>query len=98
MFGENATVDLPGSLHVGTGDEVRFGDGAVYSAATPNISTLTIASPEAFGFLGNTPGAITVDRSSMELAPGKPFPSLVVKSIFPVERVPLFVLKEVKLV
>ena len=69
MFGENGTVDLPGSLHVGTGDEVRFGDGAVYSAATPLGRTLTIAPLEAFGFLGNTPGAITVAQSIIELAP-----------------------------
>ena len=71
MFGENATVGLPGSLHVGTGDEVRFGDGATFNATTPAISTLTIASPEAFGFLGSSPGAITVDGSSMEIAPGE---------------------------
>ena len=71
MFGKNATVDLPGSLHVGTGDEVRFGDGAVYNAVTPAISTLTVAPPQAFGFLGNSPGVITVDQSVIELAPGK---------------------------
>ncbi len=63
IFGENAIVDVPGSLHVGTGDEIQFDDGAVFNATTPSLSTLTLASPEAFGFLGSNPGSINVNQS-----------------------------------
>ncbi len=71
MFGENATVDVPGSLHVSTGNEVRFADGTAYNATTPTMSTLTVAAPEAFGFLGNEPGAITVEGSSIPINNGE---------------------------
>ena len=70
MFGENATVCLPGSLHVGTGDEVRFGDGATFNATTPAISTLTIASPKP-RISRQQPRCDHRGRSSMEIAPGE---------------------------
>jgi large exoprotein involved in heme utilization and adhesion len=72
MFGPNAQVDVPGALHVTTADELRFADGATFSATNPETSTLTLAPPEAFGFLGNAPGSIRLEGSNLQLAPGKP--------------------------
>jgi filamentous hemagglutinin family protein len=51
VVGENAQIDVPAAFHAGTSDELRFADGAVFSASDSDASTLSIAPPEAFGFL-----------------------------------------------
>jgi filamentous hemagglutinin family protein len=71
LFGPNASLDLQGSFHVSTADELRFVDGARFSARAPSASTFTTAAPEAFGFLGAPPGAITVDRSLLQVPTGQ---------------------------
>lgn len=71
VMGPNATVDVPASLHVSTADELRFNDGAVYSASDPGRSTLTMAAPEAFGFLSPQPGAIELNGTRLEVKPGQ---------------------------
>jgi filamentous hemagglutinin family protein len=73
MFGPNAQLDVPGSFHVSTAHELRFADGASFSALDKTGSGLTVAAPEAFGFLDKTPSRITADRSQLELQPGKTF-------------------------
>src|SRR3954469_7953851 len=73
VFGPNATLALPGSLHVSTAHELRFADGARFSALDTAGSGLTVAPPEAFGFLDKPPGRIGVDRSQLKLQPGKTF-------------------------
>jgi filamentous hemagglutinin family protein len=49
---QGARIDVPGAFRISTADEVRFADGARFSATNPNASTLTHAPPVAFGFLG----------------------------------------------
>jgi filamentous hemagglutinin family protein len=71
MFGPNATLDVPGSFHVSTAHELRFADGTRFSAVDQAGNGLTIAAPEAFGFLDMPPGRITVDQSQLQLTPGK---------------------------
>jgi large exoprotein involved in heme utilization and adhesion len=73
VFGRNASLDVKGSFHVSTADELRFADGAVFSAANPAASSFTVAPPEAFGFLGSTDGRILVDQSVLEVPAGKAF-------------------------
>src|SRR4051812_26099255 len=51
IFGPNARIDVPSSLHYSTEREMRFADGARFSAADQPGSGLTVAPPEAFGFL-----------------------------------------------
>ena len=70
VFGENAKVDVPTAFHASTADEVRFADGAVFSASDPGRSTLTVASPESFGFLSPQPASIEVNGSVLEFQPG----------------------------
>ena len=65
----NAQVDVPAALHVSTADELRFPDGAVYSARDPSGSTLTMAAPEAFGFLNPQPAAIQLNGTQLEIKP-----------------------------
>src|SRR5262245_7636558 len=71
MFGSHATLDVKGSFHVSTADMLRFTDGATFSAHLGERSTLTTAPPAAFGFLGPTPAAITVQGSFLEVPEGK---------------------------
>src|SRR3954463_15102759 len=71
MFGPNATLDVPGSFHVSTAHELRFADGARFSALDKTGNGLTVAPPEAFGFLDKPPGRIAVDQSQLRLQPGK---------------------------
>jgi filamentous hemagglutinin family protein len=72
LFGPGARLDVPGSFHASTADELRFADGAKFSARDPGASTLSVARPEAFGFLGvDEPAPITVDRSVLTVLEGK---------------------------
>src|SRR3954468_19835788 len=71
VFGPNATLDVPGSFHVSTAHELRFADGVSFSALDKTGSGLTVAPPEAFGFLDRPPGRIRVDQSQLQLKPGK---------------------------
>ena len=52
MFGPNASLDVSGSFHVSTADYLRLADGARFFARLSETSTLSVAPPVAFGFLG----------------------------------------------
>jgi filamentous hemagglutinin family protein len=71
MFGPNATLDVPGSLHVSTAHELRFADGARFSALDKTGSGLTVAPPEAFGFLDRPPGRIGIEYSQLKVPTGR---------------------------
>ena len=71
IFGPNAKLDVPGSFHVSTAHELRFADGARFSAIDKVSSGLTVAPPEAFGLLDRPPGRIAVDQSQLRLKPRK---------------------------
>jgi filamentous hemagglutinin family protein len=73
MFGPNARLDVPGSFHASTAHELRFTDGTHFSALDKTGSGLTVAPPEAFGFLDKTLGRIAADGSQLQLTPGKTF-------------------------
>ncbi|MFW6332352.1 MAG: filamentous hemagglutinin N-terminal domain-containing protein [Thermodesulfobacteriota bacterium] len=69
FFGPDGQVDVPGAFHVSTADELRFADGSTFSASDPGGSTLTVASPESFGFLSPQPGSILLNGSRLAFAP-----------------------------
>jgi large exoprotein involved in heme utilization and adhesion len=71
MFGPNASLDVQGSFHLSTTDELRFADGAKFSATDPSSSSFTVAAPEAFGFLAADPKPITVNESRLQLPAGE---------------------------
>ncbi|MBF0559221.1 MAG: filamentous hemagglutinin N-terminal domain-containing protein, partial [Nitrospirae bacterium] len=71
VFGANAKLDVSGSFHASTADYIKLGDGGRFDATTPSNSLLTSAAPSAFGFIGNTPGGITVNGSSLQVGSGK---------------------------
>jgi filamentous hemagglutinin family protein len=71
LFGPNASLDVSGSFHVSTADFLRFADGAKFSAHLGQESVLTVASPAAFGFLGNAPAPITIQGSRLRVPRGE---------------------------
>ncbi|WP_169249265.1 filamentous hemagglutinin N-terminal domain-containing protein [Candidatus Competibacter phosphatis] len=70
LFGENATLDVSGSVHVSTADYLRLGDGGRFDAHTPGNSVLTVAPVAAFGFL-DPPAPITVNGGFLRVPDGQ---------------------------
>jgi filamentous hemagglutinin family protein len=64
-FGPNASLDVPASFHASTANEIRFPDGGRFSADLGATSTLSVAPPEAFGFLSSNPAPLKVERSQL---------------------------------
>ncbi|MCC8997912.1 MAG: filamentous hemagglutinin N-terminal domain-containing protein [Candidatus Contendobacter sp.] len=71
LFGEHATLDVPGSVHISTADYLKLSDGSRFDAQTPGNSVLTVAPVAAFGFLGDTPGKIKVNGSFLRVPEGQ---------------------------
>jgi filamentous hemagglutinin family protein len=71
LFGQHASLDIQGSFHVSTADYLRLADGGRFEATNPENSVLTVAPPEAFGFLGENPAGITIQESILELPRGE---------------------------
>ncbi len=71
MFGEGASLDVQGSFHASTADTLRLSDGGEFNVRYPNNSSLTVAPVEAFGFLTDTPAAITVQDTELSVSEGK---------------------------
>jgi len=66
LFGENAQVDISGSLYVASADYLRFSDDALFHADLDSVSNLSIAQPAAFGFLNNQ-ASVTLAGSKLQL-------------------------------
>ncbi|HEY3947403.1 filamentous hemagglutinin N-terminal domain-containing protein, partial [Phenylobacterium sp.] len=52
VFGAGAQVNVPAAAYFSTASELRFADGTRFAMATPGGSTLSVAAPESFGFVG----------------------------------------------
>jgi filamentous hemagglutinin family protein len=75
MFGENASLDVPGSFYASTADQIILEDGTTFSATHPeNVPPILSSAPFSdFGFLDDEtpPAAISVKGSQFEILPGK---------------------------
>ena len=71
LFGPGARLNIHGSFHATTADVLRFADGAEFSTRLSEKSTLTVASPSAFGFLRTNPAGIAIERGQLEVPEGK---------------------------
>jgi filamentous hemagglutinin family protein len=60
FFGSGSSLDVDGSFHVSTADEIRDANGGVFSARAPGTAILG-ADPRSFGFLSSS------DRGSLEI-------------------------------
>jgi filamentous hemagglutinin family protein len=72
IFGPNAVVDVSGSFAASTASYLKLADGARFVAALDaDDSGLSTAPVSAFGFLGNNPGTITIQQSTLAVQDGK---------------------------
>lgn len=69
MVGENASIDINGSLHISTADYLKLGINGRFDASNPGNTVLSVAAPSAFGFLG-APAGISFDNSSLQTPDG----------------------------
>jgi filamentous hemagglutinin family protein len=64
-FGANASIDVPAAFHVSTANSLKFANNLEFNASNANpVSTLMVANPESFGFLGSTNGKIEFKAGS----------------------------------
>ena len=64
-FGFDAVLDIQGSFYVSTADYLRFADDQHFDSHLSS-TVLSVAKPEAFGFLAHNTGKITVDNVWLE--------------------------------
>ena len=68
MFGPNANLDIQGSFHASTADYLRLGENGKFLTSHPEQSILTVAEPQAFGFLDN-PASIDIQGGFLFMPP-----------------------------
>lgn len=67
IFGPDSKLDVSGSFHATTADLVRLGESETYIASLARESVLSVAAPEAFGFL-TAPAPIRI-KGFLEVRP-----------------------------
>jgi filamentous hemagglutinin family protein len=70
MFGPNAEINITGSFHATTADYISLGNNERFYADLNQNTTLSVASPSAFGFLDNNVGNISIDSSNINVGLG----------------------------
>ncbi len=71
LFGPHSHLDVKGSFHASTADSLRFSNGEVFNVDPARNSTLSVASPESFGFLKSNPAGISIaDGSDLSVPKG----------------------------
>lgn len=71
VFGDNATLSVPGSFHVSTADYLLLEDGGRFDATNLGNTVLTMANPVTFGFLGPNPAPLSVGAATLQVANGE---------------------------
>ena len=71
IFGPNAKLDVGGSFYASTADYLRFSDDFQFLTTLSNESTLTVAHPRAFGFLGASSAAISIQGGQLAVDRGQ---------------------------
>ncbi len=67
LFGSDAQLDVKGSFHVSTAASLEFPNGEVFEARNGGtVPVLAVASPSAFGFLGDSASQVVVDGSTLQ--------------------------------
>lgn len=68
LFGASARLDTTGVFTVTTADQVLFPDNLSFSVHPQSSEILSTADPQAFGFISETPAAITLKDSHFNLS------------------------------
>jgi filamentous hemagglutinin family protein len=70
VVGDGAAFNVPGSLHLGSATQLRLADGQVWEARGSG-SSLSVAAPESFGFVGpQAAAALRWQGANLTLQPG----------------------------
>lgn len=73
IIGADAEIDVPASFHLSTADFVQFPNGERFNSAGGAAPPLTMAPPDAFGFLapnGAGGGLVRIDEAELEFENG----------------------------
>lgn len=70
IFGPHAQLDIGGSFYASSASYIAFSDGSRFAAMGAG-NVLSMASPEAFGFLGGNAGSIAVNGSQLRVGTGQ---------------------------
>ncbi|MFK5969186.1 MAG: filamentous hemagglutinin N-terminal domain-containing protein [Candidatus Marithrix sp.] len=74
IFGPNAVLDMQGSFHASSADTLYLQDGGQFNASNPQNSNLTVAPVADFGFLTDSPAALSIENNRKIATPiGKTF-------------------------
>ena len=71
LFGAQATLDVTGSLYASTADYLRFSNGERFQATLSGTTSLSIATPVAFGFVDSFVAPISATDSFLVGAEGR---------------------------
>lgn len=72
VFGPNAAIDVSGSFAASTANYLKLADGAHFLASLDaDDSALSSAPVSAFGFLGSSPAALSVNQSTLAVGAGQ---------------------------
>ncbi|MEO8324896.1 MAG: filamentous hemagglutinin N-terminal domain-containing protein, partial [Nitrospirota bacterium] len=72
VFGPNASLNVGGATYFTTADYLKLADGVQFTALpSSQDALLSVAPVAAFGFLGNNPGTISVDGSTLSVSEGQ---------------------------
>ncbi|KPA13554.1 protein containing Filamentous hemagglutinin [Candidatus Magnetomorum sp. HK-1] len=70
-FGPGASIDVNGSFHVSTSNYIKFEDGSKFYANINEKTTLSVSSPQSFGFLNDQVGKIHISDSNLNVGKKK---------------------------
>lgn len=71
QFGPHASINVDGSFYVSSASYLKFNDGVRFGTDLRQTQVLTSAAPEAFGFIGDNPAAISLFGSGSNQARDK---------------------------
>jgi len=71
IFGDSASFDVNGSVHLSSAEQLKFADGTAFDTTFTAEPILTAAAPSAFGFLSPTPAEINFNGSRFGVADGE---------------------------
>ena len=80
VFTPGAQLNLPGAAYFSTASNLRFSDGVRFVTAPSNGSTLTMAAPQSFGFVGGE-GTIAVSGVGETFTPAGASLSLIAPGV-----------------
>ena len=66
VFGPHASIDIQGAFYVSTADYLSMNDGSIFGNQIMHVDDLTVAPPEAFGFIDTNNSAISFEGTSLQ--------------------------------